>query len=113
MLTTEQYEDFRDNWRPTPEKVDQAVRTAIDVAQPSRVFVFGSWSRNEAKPDSDLDLAIFLENDRKGEIPELRRKIRSGLHDLQMSVDLVFATEGQVKDFLSSINSIYYEIVNE
>ena len=30
-----------------------------------------------------------------------------------MSIDLVFATEGQVKEFLSSINSIYYEIVHE
>lgn len=113
MMTAEQYEEFRQSWRPTPEKVERAVRTAVDVARPSRVFVFGSWARNQATPNSDLDLAIFLEDDRMGEIPELRKRIRSGLGDLRMSIDLVFATEGQVKEFLSSINSIYFEIVHE
>jgi predicted nucleotidyltransferase len=113
MMTAEQYEQYRESWRPTPEKVDRAVRTAIEVARPSRVFLFGSWARNQASADSDLDLAIFVDDDRLGEIPELRKRIRSGFGDLRMSVDLVFATEGQVKEFLSSINSIYYEIVHE
>lgn len=113
MMTAEQYEQLRESWRPTPEKVECAVKTAIEVARPSRVFLFGSWARDQATADSDLDLAIFLDDDRTPEIPELRKKIRSGFGDLRMSVDLVFATEGQVKDFLTSINSIYYEIVHE
>lgn len=113
MAPAEQSELFRESWRPTPEKVDRAVKAAVDVAQPSRVFLFGSWARNQATTDSDLDLAIFLEDDRREEIPDLRKKIRSGFGDLRMSVDLVLATEGQVKEFLSSINSIYYEIVHE
>ena len=113
MMTAGQSAEFRESWRPTPEKVDLAVKTAVNVAQPSRVYIFGSWARNQASPDSDLDLAVFFEDDRRGEIPELRKKIRSGLGVLRMSVDLVLATEGQVKEFLSSINSIYYEIVHE
>ena len=113
MLPSEQNEETRESWRPTPEKVDLAVKTAVEVSQPSRVYIFGSWARNQASLDSDLDLAIFLEDDRRGEIPELRKKIRSSLGGLRMSVDLVLATEGQVKEFLSSINSIYYEIVHE
>ena len=106
-------EDFGESWRPTPEKINLAVKTAIQVAQPSRIYIFGSWARNQATLDSDLDMAVFLGDDRRGEIPEVRRRIRSGLGDLRMSVDLVLATEGQVKEFLSSINSIYYAIVHE
>jgi predicted nucleotidyltransferase len=113
MMTAEQYEQLRESWRPTPEKVDRAVQTAVEVARPSRVFLFGSWVRNQATADSDLDLAVFLDDDRKSEIGELRKKIRSGFGDIRMSIDLILATEGQVSEFLSSINSIYYQIVHE
>lgn len=113
MQTTKKLEDFQQNWRPTREKVDWAVKTAIELASPSRVYVFGSWARGDAKEDSDLDLAIFLDDDRIGEIADLRKKIRSGLGNLQMSVDLIVATEGYVREFLTSINSVYYQIVNE
>jgi predicted nucleotidyltransferase len=113
MLTAQKLEDFQQSWRPTQEKVDLAVRTAIEVARPSRVFVFGSWARGDAKADSDLDLAVFLDDDRLGEIADLRKKIRGGLGGLKMSVDLIVATEGYAREFLTSINSVYYEIVNE
>lgn len=112
MQTAERV-DFGETWRPTPEKVDFVVKKAIEVARPSRVFIFGSWARGETSDASDLDLAIFLDDDRKVEIGDLRKKIRSGLGDLRMSIDLIIATEGYVKEFLSSINSVYYQIVNE
>ena len=112
-METKPMDEFRESWRPTPEKVDLAVKKAVEVAQPSRVFIFGSWARGEANDSSDLDLAIFLDDDRKTEIGELRKRIRSGLGDLRMSIDLIIATEGYVKEFLSSVNSVYYQIVNE
>jgi len=89
------------------------VKTAIEIAAPSRVFLFGSWARGDAKADSDLDLAVFLDDDRIGEISDVRKKLRGGLGNLKMSVDLIVATEGYVREFLTSINSIYYQIVNE
>ena len=113
MLTDEKLEDSQQSWRPTQEKVDLAVRTAIELASPSRVYVFGSWARGDAKADSDLDLAVFLDDDHIGEIADVRKKIRSGLGGLKMSVDLIVATEGYVREFLTSINSVYYQIVNE
>ncbi|MGH9604823.1 MAG: nucleotidyltransferase domain-containing protein [Terracidiphilus sp.] len=112
-LTAEKLEEFRQSWRPTQEKVDLAVKTAIEVAHPSRVIVFGSWARDEATVDSDLDLAVFVPDEREDEIGELRKKIRSGLDGLRMSIDLIIAPEGYVREFLSSINSVYYQIINE
>jgi predicted nucleotidyltransferase len=75
------------------------------------VFIFGSWARGEAKWDSDLDLAVFLPDDRKTELGELRRDIRRHLDSIPMSIDLIVASEGYVAEFLSSVNSVYYKIV--
>jgi predicted nucleotidyltransferase len=113
MLITEKLDDFRQTWRPTPEKVDLAVKTVIEVAAPSRVFIFGSWARGEATPTSDLDLAVFFPDGRRAELGELRKGIRTALDKIPMSIDLIVASEGYAAEFLSSINSIYYKIVRE
>lgn len=113
MLTAQKLEDFRQSWRPTPEKVDLAVKTAVELARPSRVFIFGSWARGEATADSDLDLAVLVPDERSGEIPELRSQINRQLAQMRMSVDLIVVTEEYFAKFRSSINSIYYKIANQ
>jgi uncharacterized protein len=113
MPSTEKLDELRQSWCPTPEKVDLAVKTAIDVANPSRVFIFGSWARGEASVDSDLDLAVLVPEARRGEIPELRRQINAQLHNMRMSIDLVLVTEEYFARFMASINSIYYKIANQ
>ena len=97
---------------PTQEKVDLAVKAAIEIARPSRVFLFGSWPRGEARWDSDLDMAVLIQEDRKGEVGSLHEKISERLHGIPMSIDLIVASEGHVAEFLSSINSIYDKIVH-
>jgi predicted nucleotidyltransferase len=113
MLTAEKLEDFRQSWRPTPDKVDLAVKTAIELARPSRVFIFGSWARGEATADSDLDLAVLVPEERSSEIPELRSQINRQLAQMRMGVDLIVVTEEYFAKFRSSINSIYYKIANQ
>jgi len=112
MATIQQVEGFRESRIPTQEKVDLAVKTAIEVAKPSRVFLFGSWPRGEATLNSDLDLAVFVSDDRSGEIASIRRKIGEGLHGIHMNIDLIIAPESLVAEFMSSINSVYYKIVH-
>lgn len=112
MATVQQLDAFQVAWRPTQEKVDLAVKTAISIADPSRVFLFGSWPRDEATADSDLDLAVFVSDERKAEIGDLHAKIRDGLRGVQMSIDLIIASEGHVAEFLNSVNSVYYKIVH-
>ena len=113
MQTAEKIEEFRQSWRPTPEKIDLAVKTAIDVAHPSRVFIFGSWARGEATDSSDLDLAVFFPDDRKAELGELRKEISRAIKDIRMSIDLVVASEGYAAEFISSVNSVYYKILHQ
>ena len=112
LLTAEKLEEIHQSWRPTPAKVDLAVKTAVEIAQPSRVFIFGSWARGEASASSDLDLAVFVPDHRRSELSELRGRLRSALDKIPMSIDLIAASEGYVSEFLSSINSVYYKIVH-
>lgn len=113
MLTAEKLEEFRQSWRPTPEKVDLAVKTAIEVARPSRVFIFGSWARGDATDSSDLDLAVLFPDYRKAELGELRKEISRAIRDIRMSIDLIVASEGYAAEFVSSVNSVYYKILHQ
>ena len=113
MPTAEKLDELRMSWRPTPEKVDGVVRTAIEVVRPSRVFIFGSWARGEAATARDLDLAVLVPDERSDEIGELRRRLDSKLEDVRMSVDLILVSEGYFAQFGASINSVYYKIANQ
>ena len=98
---------------PTQEKVDLAVKAAIEVARPSRVILFGSWARGEARWDSDLDLAVLLPDSAEPELPNLHRDLRAKLREIPMSIDLVMFTEDLAQQFGQSINSIYYRILKD
>jgi uncharacterized protein len=112
MLTAERLEALHQSWRPTPEKVDLAVKRAIEIAHPSRIFIFGSWARGEATDSSDLDLAVLVPDARKAELGELRRNISRGLEGIRMSIDLIVSSEGYAAEFISSVNSVYYKILH-
>lgn len=112
MATAQQLETIREECAPTREKVERAVKAAIEIANPSRVFLFGSWPRGEATPESDLDLAVFVDDDRSGEIAAIRRKIGESLDGISMGIDLIIAPESLVAEFMSSVNSVYYKIVH-
>jgi predicted nucleotidyltransferase len=99
--------------RPTKEKVDLAVKLSVEMTHPSRVILFGSWPRGEAKWDSDLDLAVLLSDADEPKLGEIRRALRRRLDEIPMSIDLVMATEEFANRFRGEINSIYSRILRE
>jgi predicted nucleotidyltransferase len=96
---------------PTQEKVDRAVKAAVEVANPSRVILFGSWARGEAKWDSDLDLAVLVPDSAEPRLNEIRRELRRRLDGIPMTIDLVIATEEYANRFQREINSIFHRIL--
>lgn len=113
MLTADKVRAALEALAPTQEKVDLAVKTAVEVAQPSRVILFGSWARGEAKWDSDLDMAVLMPEESLGELGEIHRRIRRQLHEIPMTIDLVVTTEGTAESFRGSVNSIYHQILTQ
>lgn len=90
-----------------------AVRIAVETAQPSRVILFGSWARGEAKWDSDLDLAVLMPYNAESELARLHRTLRRKLDEIPMTIDLVVTTEHGAGKFRGSINSIYHTILQD
>ena len=113
MLTAERVRAVLEELSPTQEKVDRAVGLAVELTQPSRVILFGSWPRGEAKWDSDLDLAVLLDDAREPELGAIRRVLRRKLDEIPMSIDLVLTTNSCAEQFRGSINSIYHRILTE
>ena len=113
MLTAEKVRAALEALRPTREKVDLAVKTAVETARPSRVILFGSWARGEAQWDSDLDLAVLMPDSAEPVLGSLHRTLRRKLDEIPMTIDLVVTTEGCAGQFRGSINSIYYKILQD
>jgi predicted nucleotidyltransferase len=113
MLTVEKVRAALEALAPTQEKVDLAVKTAVEIAQPSRVILFGSWARGEAKWNSDLDLAVLMPDSAEPELGSVHRNLRRKLDELPMTIDLVVATEGYAGQFRGSVNSIYHRILQD
>jgi predicted nucleotidyltransferase len=113
MLAAEKVRAALEALTPTQEKVDLAVKTAVEIAQPSRVILFGSWPRGEAKWDSDLDLAVLLPDSAESELAAIRKALRRKLDEVPMSIDPVMVTEGFANRFRREINSIYFRILQD
>lgn len=111
MLADEKVRAALEVLSPTQEKVDLAVRTAVEVAAPSRIILFGSWARGEAKWNSDLDMAVLLPDSAESRLLEIRRALRRKLDGVPMTIDLVMTTEGVASDFRDEVNSIYHKIL--
>lgn len=113
MQTAERVRAALEELAPTQGKVDLAVKTAVEVAQPSRVILFGSWPRGEAKWDSDLDMAVLMPDSAEPDLGSIHRSLRRKLSEIPMTIDLVVTTEGCAGQFLGSINSIYHRILTQ
>jgi predicted nucleotidyltransferase len=43
-----------------PPKLAEVVRRLVQTYEPERIYLFGSWARGDAGPDSDFDLLIVV-----------------------------------------------------
>jgi len=46
-----------------PARLNEAVRLLGEAYRPERIYLFGSWARGDARPDSDLDLMVIVSDD--------------------------------------------------
>ena len=72
--------------------IHQAVKRILQVTQPKKVILFGSYARGDATPESDLDLMVVLpgQPDKLTEMIRLRQVVGK----LGTGVDvLVFSEE--------------------
>jgi len=84
----------------TPNKkllLKEVTRRIVALVNPRRVVLFGSAARGRMKKDSDFDMLVVVR------APVHRRqmaqKIYRGLHGVGIAVDVVVATEDDLKKY--------------
>jgi predicted nucleotidyltransferase len=88
-----------------PGAVPQALIDAIvRTYAPRRVVLFGSAARGNARPDSDLDLLVVLDDDAPAEALNWRR-LHQARADYTGPVDIVACRESVLKAQAQAIGS--------
>ncbi len=95
----------------TPEKVDEAVRRIVEYAHPLQIIVFGSRARGDHREESDLDLAVILDDE--GSEVARDRVPYTLLAGLDMPVDLVPVKRSKYELHRPWQNSVYNDIDQE
>lgn len=98
-----------------PPDLQEAVGILVQLAQPDRVFLFGSQARGDARPDSDFDLLIVQPEAaavHRSRWQELRR-LRAALRSLPLAKDLLRFRPAEFDYWRDSLNHVVGRAVRE
>jgi predicted nucleotidyltransferase len=94
------------DWQVTPEKVNAAVVRLVSLANPVKVFLFGSFVSGGLNRDSDLDVLLVTDS----AIPSPRSesvRLRHALRDIHMPMDILVVPEEQFAAHANTPGLIY------
>lgn len=78
------------------QKLQEAVQRIVAVARPSRVILFGSYGRDDADADSDLDLIVIKPQvvDKYTEMIHLHEAVGS----IGVGVDVLVYSDAEIEE---------------
>ena len=95
-------------WAVTPQKVQTAIHKIVEVSQPRKVILFGSYVHGDMGMNSDLDVLVVtgnhIENPRKESV-----RIRRALRGIRMSMDILVVPETKFEEMAHVPGLIYRE----
>src|SRR4051794_8287700 len=93
----------------TQEKIDEAVRRLVEVAQPSRIILFGSAARGDLHEHSDVDLMVVLPEPPAPSHGAAVSRFYSALAGIPMAKDIVVVTEDRLAELGDRPSLVYRE----
>lgn len=77
--------------------MDEIVRRIVETISPQKVILFGSQSRGDARPESDLDLLVIADSKQ----PRYRRSapLYGALSDILVPMDILVYSPQEVKEW--------------
>ena len=95
-----------------PGIIEKAVDLLLEAAPPgSRVILFGSHARGDARPDSDLDFLVIEPRvaDHRGEMVRLHHV----LQPLRVPADVLVTSEAIFEEWRDTPGTVLYEAAKE
>ncbi len=102
----------KQSWEITPAKVESAIRKIIEVGNPKKIILFGSYVKNRTQANSDVDFIIVSSNDIENPRKESVR-IRRALRGISMPMDIIVVPELIWTRFKDQPGTIYREASRE
>ena len=96
---------------PGPDIVQSIVDRIVEVARPVRVLLFGSRSRGDARPDSDLDFLVVVPSGVHRR--QVAQDIYQRLVGIKTPVDVVVVTEEDVKRYADTSSLVIEPAMRE
>ncbi len=86
---------------------------AADSARVSRIILFGSRARGDARPDSDYDLLVIVRDANRAEVREYHRRLYDVLRGLGVTAEPWVMTEQEFEETRSVIGGLAYPASTE
>lgn len=93
------------------ELITEIVTRIVEVANPTRIILFGSHARGDADPDSDIDLLVVVEETDSRR--ELAIKARTALREVRHPFDIIIAEEEDIKFYGDTPGTVIYPALRE
>lgn len=109
--------DLRENtlkplWEVTPKKVKEAVQKIIDISNPRKIILFGSYISKNININSDLDVLVVT-GDNIGNPRKESVRIRRALKNIYMPMDILVVPESQLDILANTPGLIYREVLSK
>ena len=96
---------------PNKKLLDEVTRRIVESVKPQRVLLFGSAARGRMSKNSDLDMLVIMRE------PVHRRqtaqKIYRNLHGTGIAIDIIVATEKDLKKYGQRAGTILKSALQE
>ncbi len=93
------------------QKISMMVERIVSEFHPFKVILFGSCAREEANPDSDVDLLVVM--DVKDSKRKQAAKIDASLADRDVPLDLIVVTPAEFEQYRDIAGHILYPAVRQ
>jgi predicted nucleotidyltransferase len=97
-------------WSVDEARLMQALTRVVERVNPTKIIAFGSRATGNARPDSDLDLAILFDGPPTGAVSGAAWRTFAKFH---IPVDLLNVDQAHHLRFRTSINGVHREIAEK